>query len=154
MNQKAKYVGLFAILPLFMVAIAPDYIGEADALKAKGKPGSGADQFGSKTANIVCGDRLCSESDSTESKKTVTTNTQKDPHIEIFGLTGLGEGVYKVLFTVHAGSEDLPEGKLSASSDIAQKETLVTKVYADSVTYVPVLIQANDPNSISAELVE
>jgi len=32
MNQIAKYIGLLAILPLVMVAIAPDFIGEADAV--------------------------------------------------------------------------------------------------------------------------
>jgi len=32
MNQRAKYIGLLAILPLVMVAIAPDFIGEADAV--------------------------------------------------------------------------------------------------------------------------
>ena len=31
MNQKIKYIGLLAILPLAMVALSPDLIGEADA---------------------------------------------------------------------------------------------------------------------------
>ncbi len=31
MNQKIKYIGLIAILPLAMVALSPDFIGEADA---------------------------------------------------------------------------------------------------------------------------
>jgi len=31
MNQKMRYVGLLAILPLAMVALSPDFIGEADA---------------------------------------------------------------------------------------------------------------------------
>jgi len=34
MNQKTKkYTGLLAILPLFLVAIAPYYIGAADAIE-------------------------------------------------------------------------------------------------------------------------
>jgi len=33
MNQKMKYIGLMAILPLAMIALAPDYISEADAQK-------------------------------------------------------------------------------------------------------------------------
>jgi len=32
MNQKTKYIGMLAIIPLVMVAIVPNYIGEADAL--------------------------------------------------------------------------------------------------------------------------
>jgi len=36
MNKKLKYVSLVAILALFMVALAPDYIGYAEALSAEG----------------------------------------------------------------------------------------------------------------------
>ncbi len=35
MNQKLKYVGLLAILPLMTVALSPDLIGTADALSRK-----------------------------------------------------------------------------------------------------------------------
>ena len=35
MNKTIKYVGLLAILPLVMVAIVPDYIGEADAYESE-----------------------------------------------------------------------------------------------------------------------
>ncbi len=31
MNQKLKFIGLLAILPLALVALTPDLIGEADA---------------------------------------------------------------------------------------------------------------------------
>ena len=34
MNQKTKFIGLLAILPLVMIALAPNYIGEADAMKS------------------------------------------------------------------------------------------------------------------------
>jgi len=36
MNQKIKYIGLLAILPLAMVALAPDLIGDADAYQRGG----------------------------------------------------------------------------------------------------------------------
>ena len=36
MKQKLKYVSLVAILALFMVALAPNYIGYAEALSAEG----------------------------------------------------------------------------------------------------------------------
>ncbi len=36
MNKKQKYVSLVAILALFMVALAPNYIGYAEALSAEG----------------------------------------------------------------------------------------------------------------------
>ena len=61
MKQSLKYIGLLAILPLALVALTPDLIGEADAQKAEGSPGSQSPKsYGSATDDIVCGDRLCS----------------------------------------------------------------------------------------------
>ena len=61
MNQKIKYLGLLVILPMLTVVLTTDYIGEADAKKAEGSPGAVPPKsYGSKTKDIVCGDRLCS----------------------------------------------------------------------------------------------
>jgi len=61
-NEILRYVGLLAILPLFLVVLAPDYIGVADAQKAQGSPGTVPPKsYGSATEKIVCGDKLCSE---------------------------------------------------------------------------------------------
>ena len=58
MNQKMKYIGLFAILPLAMVALAPELVNDAFA---QGSPGQlSPKSYGSATADIVCGDKLCS----------------------------------------------------------------------------------------------
>ncbi len=62
MMKKLKYVGLLAVLPLFLVVLAPDYIDEADAQKAEGSPGHASPKsYGSANNGIVCGDKLCSE---------------------------------------------------------------------------------------------
>jgi len=58
MNMTLKYLGLLVLLPLFTVALTTNLVDDADAIKAQGKPTT---QYGSKTASIVCGDRLCSE---------------------------------------------------------------------------------------------
>ena len=61
MKQSLKYIGLLAILPLAMVALSPDLILDASAQKAEGSPGTVSPRsYGSATADIVCGDRLCS----------------------------------------------------------------------------------------------
>jgi len=61
MNQKIKYIGLMAILPLAMIALAPDYISEADAQKAEEGPASQSPKsYGSATSDVVCGASLCS----------------------------------------------------------------------------------------------
>jgi len=67
MNQKIKYIGLFAILPLAMIALSPDFIGEADAQKAEGSPGTQSPKsYGSATDDIVCGASLCSTPEGSE----------------------------------------------------------------------------------------
>jgi len=65
MNTKLRYIGFLAILPLLTVALSTDYINEANALKSQGDATPGriaVNSFGSATSNLVCGDRLCSES--------------------------------------------------------------------------------------------
>lgn len=172
MKGKLRYVGLLAILPLFTVALSIDYIGEANAVntsswdaiggqhgsktkdamesKIRIHEGNGGKRFGQYTAHIVCGDKLCSE---IEAKQVTEITLERDlgvAYIEQFGLSALGEDMYKVVFTVYAGNEDLTSGILHVSSDIANKEVPMTKVFAHSYTYVPVLIQADDPSTIIA----
>jgi hypothetical protein len=74
MNAKLKYLGLLAILPLLTVALTTDYSSEADAI-TKGA-GVGAKQYGSATKNIVCGDRLCSE---TGGKTVLPSTSTEEP---------------------------------------------------------------------------
>ena len=67
MKQITKYIGLLAILPLAIVALSPDLIGEADATKAEGSPGSQSPKsYGSATDDIVCGASLCSTPEGSE----------------------------------------------------------------------------------------
>ncbi len=61
MKQITKYIGMLAILPLAMVALAPELIDDAFALKAEGNPGMQSPKsYGSATDDIVCGASLCS----------------------------------------------------------------------------------------------
>jgi len=61
MKQITKYIGLFAILPLAMVALAPELIDDAYALKSEGSPSQiSPKSYGSATDDIVCGASLCS----------------------------------------------------------------------------------------------
>ncbi len=67
MKQITKYIGLLAILPLAIVALSPDLIGEADATKAEGSPGQQSPKsYGSATDDIVCGGVLCSTPEGSE----------------------------------------------------------------------------------------
>ena len=67
MNQKIKYIGLLAILPLAMVALAPELVDDAFAQPAEGSPGQQSPKsYGSATADIVCGGSLCSTPEGSE----------------------------------------------------------------------------------------
>jgi len=60
MKQTTKYIGMVAIMAIFALATVSGNIGEADAKKAEGSPGSQSSKsYGSATADIVCGDKLC-----------------------------------------------------------------------------------------------
>ncbi len=61
MNQKMKYIGLLAILPLAMIALAPEFVDVAHAQKAEGSPSQiSPKSYGSATSDVVCGASLCS----------------------------------------------------------------------------------------------
>jgi len=59
-NKLSVFASIFAITILLTGTISPSILTfePADAAKAQGKS---VTQYGSKTAGIVCGDRLCSE---------------------------------------------------------------------------------------------
>lgn len=60
MKQITKYIGLVALVAMFSLATVSGSIGEADAKKAEGSPGSQSPKsYGSATSDIVCGDKLC-----------------------------------------------------------------------------------------------
>jgi len=60
-NQKWKYLGLLAILPLAMVSFAPELVDDAFAQKSEGSPSQiSPKSYGSATDDIVCGASLCS----------------------------------------------------------------------------------------------
>ena len=57
MNMNTKH-GLYIMLPLLAAALLAGQAGDASALKASG---TSSGSYGAANANIVCGDRLCSE---------------------------------------------------------------------------------------------
>lgn len=62
MKQKLREVSLLAILPLVLTAFSLGFMAEADADKAEGSPGAVSPKsYGSANDDIVCGDKLCSE---------------------------------------------------------------------------------------------
>ena len=65
MNQKIKYLAMFAILPLFAVTLMPNFISTAEATHPPGTENNG-------TSKLVCDDKLCSEIEDGEDKNSIT----------------------------------------------------------------------------------
>ncbi len=73
MNTTLKIIAFLAILPLFTAGLTQGYDMNAFADKAQG---TSSKVYGSKTAGIVCGDRLCSEVPDTQPVQEKTEQKQ------------------------------------------------------------------------------
>ncbi len=72
MKQSLRYIGLLAILPLVMVALSPELVDDAFAQKGEGSPGTQSPKsYGSANDKIVCGDRLCSETEGSSESRSI-----------------------------------------------------------------------------------
>ncbi len=58
MDGKIRHLAPFAVLSLLSILLATGFVGESEGQKSVGR---GANDYGSATKGIVCGDRLCSE---------------------------------------------------------------------------------------------
>ena len=58
MDGKIRYLASFTVLSLLSILLTTGFVGESEGLKSVGR---GANDYGSNTKGIVCGDRLCSE---------------------------------------------------------------------------------------------
>jgi hypothetical protein len=62
MDKNLRQVSLLVILPLVLTAFSLGFMMDVDAAKAEGSPGTQSPKsYGSANDDIVCGDKLCSE---------------------------------------------------------------------------------------------
>ena len=71
--MQKKFVTTFLAIALIAVMVIGMQIESVDAKKSKGTYNT---QFGSATKNIVCGDKLCSDTDIPKQPTTVATNSK------------------------------------------------------------------------------
>jgi len=158
MNQKIKNVGLLAILPIFMIAFAPDYIGEADAATqfSKGTPNQ---SFGS-VDSPVCGGALCGESTGNIQPTQIRTNEAPrvdPPVIEIVSVnnfSGESPNTFNAVFELSAGSQNLENVQILVESDTQTVLSTTGGVFAHDSVINTVKIKAQDPNSVTATIVD
>jgi len=153
---------MLAILSVFVVAAAPDYIGTADALKAKNDASvghlSGPQFYGKATQSIVCGGALCGDSAADITPVTVEAIEEVPgvtPIVRIVGVnnfSGVSTNTFNAIFELTAGDSNIVNAQIQVSSDKQSFETTVNSLFASNTSVNTVKIQAQDPTSITVEL--
>jgi len=160
---KTKYLALLAILPIFAAIIMVNNIGTSDAAVATGSPGTlSPGSFGSATAGIVCGDRLCSESTPVAPMPMAISVIEEDDMPDYMPSLGLksiskfmsdAKNTYVIEFTVTAAEKNLENIKIICTTDVETIETTITRLPALTSTTNVVRILAMDPASVTGEII-
>ena len=158
MNQTIKNLGLLTILPLFIVVLAADYIVEADAATqySKGTPNQ---SFGS-AGSPVCGGALCGESTGNIQPTQVETNEEPKVNppviwiVSVNNFSGNSPNTFNAVFDLSAGSQNLENVQVLVESDTAKVLATTGAIFAYDSVINTVRIQAQDPNSVTATIVD
>ncbi len=153
---------MLAILSVFVVAAAPDYIGTADALKAKNDASvghlSGPQFYGKATESIVCGGALCGDSAADITPVTVEAIEEVPgvtPIVRIVSTNNFSAespNIFNAIFELTTGDSNIVNAQIQVSSDRQSVETTVNGQFAFVTSINTVKIQAHDPTSITVEL--
>jgi len=152
MNQKTKYIGMLAIIPLVMIAIVPNYIGEADASNQHFVAVEKLKQLNAVQEQPTAELSLVQVFEPTETKSFTVKSVTK------FVQTSADDDAptYKVLYRVlNAVDSDVRNIEISVSSDIQTiSGELSGNLHPTRNSIISVMIQAHDPASISAEIAD
>jgi len=159
---KMKYWALLAILPLFAGIMIGVGIQTSQAQLDEKRIGAATpSSFGSETAGIVCGDRLCSESTPVAPMPPVIRIQQESmpdfmPSLGFKSLSkfaGDSSNTYAIEFTVTAAEKGLMNIKIICKSDVETIATDVSALSAFTTTTNVIRIKAMDPDSITGEII-
>ena len=151
MNQKTKYIGMLAIIPLVMIAIVPNYIGEADASNQHFVAIEKLKVLNAVQEQPTAELSLVQVFEPTESAATQIPTKGFVPRSADDGAT-----TYKVLYRVlNAVDSDVRNIEISVSSDTQTiSGELSGNLHPTRNSIISVMIQAHDPASISAEIAD
>ncbi len=159
---KTKYWALLAILPLFVGIMIGMSIQISQAQLDEPRPGAQTPKsYGSATAGIVCGDRLCSDS-TPAAPMPIAIKVIQAPmpdymptlgFVSVNKFSGDSPNTYAVVFTVTAGQANLENIMILCKTDVDTLETSVSSLAALTTTKNMVRINAMDPASISGEII-
>jgi len=150
MNQKTKYIGMLAIIPLVMVAIVPNYIGEADA---------SYQDFGAiETLKVL---NAVQEQPTAELSLVQISEPKETNNLSVEELKRGSQSAdnsataYKVLYRVlNAVDSDVQNVEISVNSDTQTVSEELIGNLDSRHSIISVVIEADDPSSISAEIVD
>ena len=151
MNQKTKYIGILAIIPLVMVAIVPNSIGEADASNQHFVAIEKLKQLNAVPEQPTAELSLVQVFEPKE-----TTTTQIPTKGFVPRSADDDATTFKVLYRViNAVDSDVQNVEISVSSDTQTVSgELSGNLHPTRNSIISVMIQAHDLASISAEIVD
>ena len=151
MNQKTKYIGMLAIIPLVMVAIVPNSIGEADASNQHFVAIEKLKQLNAEPEQPTAELSLVQVFEPKETAATQISTKGFVPRSADDDAT-----TFKVLYRViNAVDSDVQNVEISVSSDTQTVSgELPGDLHPTRNSIISVLIKAHDPVSISAEIVD
>ena len=142
MKQITKYIGMFAILPLVMVALAPNYIGDAEARDSVNRDVVLADPV--PDVNLTL-------------KQTYEPQTSDLTSVESsrYAQESSDSVTYRVVYHVsNSGETDVKNVKISVHSDTETVDAdLVGSKAGRNSSLITVFVEASDPSSITAKIV-
>ena len=152
MNQKTKYIGMLAIIPLVMIAIVPNYIGEADASNQHFVAVEKLKQLNAVQEQPTAELSLVQVFEPTETQSFTVTAVNQYVTITADDVAP----TYKVLYRVlNAVDSDVRNIEITVSSDIQTVSgELPGNLHPTRNSIISVMIQAHDPASISAEIAD
>ena len=172
MNRQIKLMAVFAVLPLFFGVMIGMSIQASDAQMSGGitEPRLGAavspKSYGSATAGIVCGDRLCSEATpqfDIEEDHEITLIDEHDettPTAKLIDIrkykpsTNKGDAItYIITYSVTAGTERLQNIQVHVSSDVTSETYSLGSLDALKTSKNVARIMALDADSIDGGIV-
>ena len=148
-----KHTALFAIIPLFAVALMIGYIGDVAAIN-EGTVDNGGDheRYGMDTGQSV--EQFLSDAKATEPEaKTALTNPYFDL-VDVQKASANSEDLFKAIYTVYAGEQDVTDIQLLVKSDKDSILTTIGGISEMASSPVTVVLKASDPGSISAEILD
>ncbi len=142
MKQITKYIGMFAILPLVMVALAPNYIGDAEARNSVDRdvvlPEPEAD------VNLTLKQVFGPQESGFSPVETSRYSSESSDSI-----------TYQVVYSVNnSGETDVKNVMISVQSDTETVDAeLIKSKSGRQSSLITVFVEASDPSSITAKIV-